>query len=639
MEPVGELRSIHDLLGRLQGVKSMGKDSWSAQCPAHEDTHNSLTVSLTDDGKILCHCHKGCPFESIAGSIGLAPADFFLSGEDRPRRDRRPSTNKKDLVAIYDYGNGLEKLRYKMVDGTKTFSWRRKAEDGSITYRNVKKPGERLLYAPGGYPEPGDQVILLEGEKDVDTAVRLGGFVAVCGPDGAGPGKFKGKADYERLRDCEVFIVPDNDDPGRELANEEKDTLLPIASRVIMLDLAEIWPEIPSKGDLTDMVQALGEDEACSRLVDLMTKAHERSRPSRPSAKKISEITDDNLPPLRPAIIDGILRASSIMLLSGPSKLGKTFSLIELGLALASGRKWLGHSCRQSTVLFVDMEVSEDESSHRIQAVKDKLRIPSESISDRFIYLNCRGYDLSLDDITDLVKAEYNKNPFDVVILDPIYKLLTGDENSAGDVRAVFSKLDTICRDCSCSLVFSHHHSKGSQGGKSAMDRNSGSGVWARSPDALVDMIELEVTDGAKETIFDLYDLDRSIPVIGLRIEYVLRSFKTPDPETAFFCYPIHVMDRTGILEDARTMRSVIAMNDRNPSKLTWEQAHDIAYEKCRDMTENEFVSFDAFSLAVIATGKSRSQDSVYKSLKDSKSAYEYVRKKGDVPAHIVPKF
>ncbi|WP_270344759.1 hypothetical protein [Enterococcus thailandicus] len=46
-----------------------------------------------------------------------------------------------------------------------------------------------------------------------------------------------------------------------------------------------------------------------------------------------------------------------------------------------------------------------------------------------------------------------------------------------------------------CAVIYCHHHSKGSQGGKNSMDRSSGSGVFARDPDAILDLIELPLTE------------------------------------------------------------------------------------------------------------------------------------------------
>lgn len=52
-----------------------------------------------------------------------------------------------------------------------------------------------------------------------------------------------------------------------------------------------------------------------------------------------------------------------------------------------------------------------------------------------------------------------------------------------------------MCTQLGCAVIYCHHHSKGAQGGKRSMDRASGSGVFARDPDALIDMTELELTD------------------------------------------------------------------------------------------------------------------------------------------------
>ena len=56
-------------------------------------------------------------------------------------------------------------------------------------------------------------------------------------------------------------------------------------------------------------------------------------------------------PELPEELIRGILRCGHKMLISGSSKAGKSFLLMELAIAIAEGRKWLGfkgtcvHAC------------------------------------------------------------------------------------------------------------------------------------------------------------------------------------------------------------------------------------------------------------------------------------------------------
>src|SRR2546421_453433 len=76
--------NIHDVLSRLSNVKKIGS-GWSARCPAHDDQHNSLSVSTGGDGRLLSYCHAGCSFESISSALNI-----------------KRSTGKR-VVAEYDY--------------------------------------------------------------------------------------------------------------------------------------------------------------------------------------------------------------------------------------------------------------------------------------------------------------------------------------------------------------------------------------------------------------------------------------------------------------------------------------------------------------------------------------------------------
>ena len=76
--------SITDLLSMLKSTKKTGS-GWTALCPAHEDNRNSLSITESDNGKILFHCHAGCTFDSIAAALGIGIKlnDVSNRGEDR----------------------------------------------------------------------------------------------------------------------------------------------------------------------------------------------------------------------------------------------------------------------------------------------------------------------------------------------------------------------------------------------------------------------------------------------------------------------------------------------------------------------------------------------------------------------------
>ena len=91
---------------------------------------------------------------------------------------------------------------------------------------------------------------------------------------------------------------------------------------------------------------------------------------------------------------------------------------------------------------------------------------------------------MPLDKLVPKLIRKVQNQGFDAIIIDPIYKVITGDENNASDMGVFSNLFDKICNETGCAAIYCHHHSKGSQGFKRAMDRASGSGVFARDPDA-----------------------------------------------------------------------------------------------------------------------------------------------------------
>ena len=82
--PIGSA-CLEKVLVRLDKVKSAGPGRWKACCPAHDDTHPSLSIREADDGKVLLHCWAGCSSTDITAAIGLELRDLF-PGEKATRR-------------------------------------------------------------------------------------------------------------------------------------------------------------------------------------------------------------------------------------------------------------------------------------------------------------------------------------------------------------------------------------------------------------------------------------------------------------------------------------------------------------------------------------------------------------------------
>lgn len=250
----------------------------------------------------------------------------------------------------------------------------------------------------------------------------------------------------------------------------------------------------------------------------------------------------DNPPELPEELIGGILRRGHKMLISGSSKAGKSFLLMELALAISSGRDWLGFPCKKGRVLYVNLEIDEPSAARRFLDICEALGLDKEAASGVSTW-PLRGNAMKLDLLVPKLIRKMRGQHFDAVIIDPIYKVITGDENNASDMGAFCNEFDKICKATGCAVIYCHHHRKGSLGNTRAMDRASGSGVFARDPDAQLDMIRLELTAGLKAQLAD-------DGATAWRLESSLREFPNIKPVNFWYRYPIHELDKNGDLSE-----------------------------------------------------------------------------------------
>ena len=271
----------------------------------------------------------------------------------------------------------------------------------------------------------------------------------------------------------------------------------------------------------------------------------------------------DAMPDLAPPLIDGILRQGHKMLLAGASKAGKSFMLLELAIAIAEGRDWLGWKCTRGKVLYVNLELDRASCLQRIRTLYDSMRIVPANLHNITLW-HLRGQAESMDRLAPKLIRRARAAGFKLIILDPIYKALTGDENSAHEMAVFTSFFDRIAHETGASVVFCHHHSKGEQGQKTARDRASGSGVFQRDPDALLDLIELQLTEDQRQSIAEKYSSEGS-PLgeywTAWRVEGAIREFPPLQQTRFFFDYPLHFVDGFELLTDAK------AAGERTPSE------------------------------------------------------------------------
>jgi putative DNA primase/helicase len=99
-----------ETIAKTLGGRKAGP-GWTARCPAHDDRTPSLSISDSDDGKVLVRCHAGCEQERVIASLrsrGLweerghrrlaRPTPRIVDGD---RRDRDDAKRTEMALAIW----------------------------------------------------------------------------------------------------------------------------------------------------------------------------------------------------------------------------------------------------------------------------------------------------------------------------------------------------------------------------------------------------------------------------------------------------------------------------------------------------------------------------------------------------------
>lgn len=169
--------------------------------------------------------------------------------------------------------------------------------------------------------------------------------------------------------------------------------------------------------------------------------------------KTINQLMSQDYPD-QEYIVDRLIPASSITILSGQSRSFKTYTLLEIALAAAKGESLFGQFKTQETgVLIIDEENGERLLQKRLKQLHAADSLP--------IYVSSFGGfqldDTYIDDVLEFCTA----NNIGLVIIDALIRVHSADENSARDMSKVFQKLRTFTKHDVAILVTQHHRKMG----------------------------------------------------------------------------------------------------------------------------------------------------------------------------------
>lgn len=305
---------------------------------------------------------------------------------------------------------------------------------------------------------------------------------------------------------------------------------------------------------------------------------------------------DDDLPPLRslkaqladpptlsPELIGGVLREGCKMIITGESKAGKTCLSQNLAVCIAEGMSWLGKfPCEQGKVLYINLEVEEASLYYRFKAMYKAMNKKVTNVGgDNIVLWNLRGHAAPMEKLAPkIIRRCRNSGPYKAIIIDPLYKVQQGDENSAEAIMTFCNALDKIAHETGAAIIYDHHHPKGNAREK-VIDRGAGSGVFSRDADALVDISNLDPGNDAPDLVKSLVK-EGERPMV---MSFVLRDFKDIPEQKIWFKFPLHYVDEANLLENCHLEGSAEANFGKNPSRRSLDEKARIvefAFNQCQ---------------------------------------------------------
>jgi hypothetical protein len=239
--------------------------------------------------------------------------------------------------------------------------WEYRDERGYVLYFHSHKgkyfhlEGDEKVWGRGSEPllynlpelissiQEGKTILFVEGEKDVETARSLGYVATTSGGVTSWRDSFS-----KYFRNADVVIVPDNDKPGREYADEVAKAIHRIAKRVRILEL----PGLEDKEDLTDWVRNHdGDRDQLEDLINFNSKKYDPTNPT--NSANLNNLANFTNPIITAAdlmameldpvewVIEGVL-PEGVSLLAGKPKKGKSWMALQMCEAIARGDKMFG---------------------------------------------------------------------------------------------------------------------------------------------------------------------------------------------------------------------------------------------------------------------------------------------------------
>jgi hypothetical protein len=249
-------------------------------------------------------------------------------------------------------------------------------------------------------------------------------------------------------------------------------------------------------------------------------------------------------------IIPGLLKRNNAMLVVGePKKTCKSWLLANLAWDLSEGKPVWGikhtkkgfvfEPTKPMRVVYFSQEDAEDDFQDRAELLRNSGRVPNENFW--FVPKNLR---MMLDSaagallIEQELHAATEKAEIDLVVLDPLRRILQGDESDSAAIARMWKKLDEWSKKFNCAFIIAHHvvkppRQKGDHYDPASPYVSRGSGDIYGGADAFINVVPgKERGQPTGSRLLELHfttKRSREIPAVKVRVNFETGNVRYED--------------------------------------------------------------------------------------------------------------
>lgn len=333
----------------------------------------------------------------------------------------------------------------------------------------MKRPnGKMPIYLSNGDNEK--QIIINEGEKAAKGCEQLYDGISCCWHGGVNGWS---NSDWSPIFGKDITIWPDNDEPGKKVAQELADYLIKNKCNV---KIAKVPDNFNEKDDLYDAFEnkLFDKDSLYEYINNNYIKASRKGLNLRRVKDLILDIKEPEW------IIEDVCEKDSVIDIYGAPKTGKSFVAVDMALSVSLGLTWHGYKTEKHPVIYLAGE-GQRGIARRISAWQQyyghDVFASQLFISDRGIrFLDQKDHQELIDHISE-IQDEMGNIGF--IVIDTLARNFgAGNENSTEDMNLFIERVDALKNIFGSCIALIHHTGHMSSG------RARGSSVLPAAVDA-----------------------------------------------------------------------------------------------------------------------------------------------------------